>query len=142
MATLATLISTIANGQAGLTGMSATQVSSTSWQIAGNAISCFVAPAFSGSQSSDVQGDGYDVIHRVLVEYTFRPNPNIAAMYTNAAAMLDRVITWFRQNDTLSKAVATCHAEPLRWEATELRTPENEIVSKTLTFTAAIGQYV
>lgn len=139
---LPNIITSIANGMATLTGLSATQVSSSSWQIAGNAVSCFVAPAFSGSQGVAAMGGKWDLVDRVLVEFTFRPIPNLAAMYNNAATMLERARLWFRSNNTLAGSVATCHAEPLTWQAIELRQPPDEIVYKTVTFTVAVGQYV
>lgn len=142
MTTLAAMCSSIVTGMTGLTGMTSAQVSSTSWQIGQNAVSCFVAPAFAGSESLATMGGGFDRVDRVLLEWTFRPLPNVGTMYSNAATYLDRVLTWFRANDDLSNSVATCHAQPLTWEATEIRTPEDEIVKKVLTFTVSIGQYV
>jgi hypothetical protein len=110
------IMAAIAAGLATVTNLSTARVSVNDWTVQNQPYSALVFPSLGGRQEAETF-DGWLLTHRIKVKLRIRAN-NPQALYTNSAAMIPLLLTWFRAHDDLGLAdVRTCHGEALTWSS-------------------------
>jgi len=108
----------IAAGMATVTNLSTARVAVNDWTVQNQPYSALVFPSLGGQQARASSSSWFQT-HKIKVKLRIRDN-NPQALYTNSAAMIPLILTWFRTNDTLGLAgVLTCHYEgsPITWDS-------------------------
>ncbi|MCX7851804.1 MAG: hypothetical protein N2383_03370 [Caldilineales bacterium] len=136
---LAAICTAIRTGLAAVPDLNA-NVTDNDWRVANAPTAIFVFPSGSGSQALTFSGsvDLYQLHYQVTVELWEKFTGNLRELYERSQQHIDAILAWFRQNDTLgdtSGAFATCHAEPLRWQAQDVRNETSGIDYRLITFT-------